>query len=312
MTFDPAFGASERAEDARTRTPRLAGVFTDLVTPFQDDRLDEDAFVALLERQIAAGAQGVVVASGVAGERATLRDGEAARLIELAVKAASGRVTVVADAASNSTASTLALVQEARDLGADAALVAAPWYNRPSQDGVVRHYQAIAAAGALPVLVWDCPARTSLALSLSTVERLTELPGVVGMVDATGDMSRASAIRRMRPEWILLSGHDASTLGYLAQGGDGCVSLAANVSPQAVCVIDAACAMQDWRVARRTHDGLADLDELLALDPVPSAAKLALSMQGLCQAEVRLPITPCPDAVKARLKRAMRSLPPSN
>jgi 4-hydroxy-tetrahydrodipicolinate synthase len=311
MNFNPTSAVSPRAADERLR-PRLAGVFTDLVTPFRDDRVDEEAFVALVERQIEAGAQGVVVASGAAGERPTLRDGEAARLIELAVKSARHRVTVVADAASNSTASTLALVREARDLGADAALVAPPWYNRPSQEGVVRHYQAISATDTLPTLVWDCPTRTSLALSLSTVEKLADLPGVAGIVDATGDMSRASAIRRMCPDWTLLSGHDASTLGYLAQGGDGCVSLAANVSPEAVCVIDAACAMQDWRAARRTHDSLTDLDELLALDPVPSAAKLALSIQGLCRPEVRLPITPCTDAVTARLRRAMRSLPASS
>jgi 4-hydroxy-tetrahydrodipicolinate synthase len=131
-------------------------------------------------------------------------------------------------------------------------------------------------------------------------------------VDATGDMARASAIRRMCPQWTLLSGHDASTLGYLAQGGDGCVSLAANVSPGAICAIEAACAMQDWRAARRTHEGLTELDEMLALDPVPSAAKLALSLLGLCRADVRLPITPCPDSVRARLRRAMRSLPASS
>jgi 4-hydroxy-tetrahydrodipicolinate synthase len=303
-----ALRAHQRGSGEQTR-PRLAGVFTDLVTPFRGDAVDEAAFVALIERQIAAGAQGVIVASGAAGERSTLRDGDVSRLIALAVQAAAGRAAVIADAGANATATAIARAREARDLGADAVLVAPPWYNRPSPEGVVSHYRAIALADTLRILVWDCPARTSLSLSLLTLERLAELPGMAGVVDATGEISRVSALRRIRPDWALLSGQDASRLSHLAQGADGCVSLAANVRPDVVCAIEAASALQDWRGARRMHDHLAELDALLALDPIPSAAKLALSLQGHCRPDVRLPITPCQDAVRERLKGAMGSAP---
>ncbi len=191
MTINPACGAASSGE---TRTPWLVGVFTDLVSPFRDDRIDEDAFIAMVERQIAAGVQGVVVASGGAGERPTLRDGEASRLIALAVKTAAGRAKVIADAASNATASARRLVDEARGLGVDAVLVAQPWYNRPSQEGVLRHFEAIAGAYVPPILVWDCPARTSLALSTATLQHLADLPGVAGIVDASGDMDAVSAL----------------------------------------------------------------------------------------------------------------------
>jgi 4-hydroxy-tetrahydrodipicolinate synthase len=308
MTFNPGLSAHDRASRDEKRAPWLAGVFTDLVTPFRDDRIDEEAFVAMVERQIAAGAQGVVVASGAAGERPTLRDGEASRLIALAVKTTNGRAKVVADAGSNATAFARRLVDEARGFGADAVLVAPPWYNRPSQEGVLRHFESIAGVDAPPILVWDCPERTSLALSIPTLQHLADLPGVIGIVDASGDMSRVSELRRLCPNWSLLSGHDPSTLGYLAQGGHGCVSLAANVCPDAVCALDAAWALQDGREARRIHDGLADLMELLGLDPAPAAAKLALSLGGLCRSDVRLPITPCPEATQACLQRAMRTM----
>ena len=308
MTFNSGLSAHRHTSRDEKRAPWLAGVFTDLVTPFRDDRIDEDAFIALVERQIAAGARGVVVASGVAGERPTLRDGEASRLIALAVKAAAERVKVIADAGSNATASARRLVTEARDLGADAVLLAAPWYNRPSQEGVQRHFESIAGVDAPPILVWDCPARTLLALSVPTLQRLADLPGVIGIVDATGDMSRVSALRHLCPTWSLLSGHDPSTLGYLAQGGDGCVSLAANVCPDGICALAAAWTLQDWREARRVQDGLADLMQLLGLDPAPAVTKMALSFEGLCRSDVRLPITPCPEATQACLKRAMRTM----
>jgi 4-hydroxy-tetrahydrodipicolinate synthase len=291
-----------------TDVPKLAGVLTDLVTPFRDGHIDEDAFVGLIERQIGAGVRGVVVASGYAGERPTLRDGEARRLIELAVETVGRRVAVVADASSNSTASALPGVRQARDLGADAVLVAPPWYNRPSQEGVVRHYQEIAAVDALPILIWDCPARTLLPLTLPTMERLAGMAAIAGVVDATGDMARASALRRLGPDWTLLAGQDASALGHRAQGGDGWVSLVTNVAPQQVAAIDAACARQDWAAAQRMQESLADLAALLNLDPVPSAAKLALSMRGCCDAAVRLPITPCPDAVAAQVARAIEQV----
>jgi 4-hydroxy-tetrahydrodipicolinate synthase len=294
--------------DKTARSLPLTGVFTDLITPFREDRIDEPAFIALVERQIAAGVRGLVVASGAAGEAPTLCPEEASRLIDLCVKTAAGRAVVVAGAASNSTTATIALVRQAQDLGADGALVVAPWYCRPSQEGAFRHYEAIVEAVGFPMLIGDCPSRTSLTFSVATLERMATLPSLVGIVDATGDAARISMLRRSCPDWVMLSGLDPSMLGCLANGGHGCVSLTSNLAPEAVCASYAACAAQDWPAARRMQDRLSDLHDLVALDPVPSTVKLAMSLRGLCRPDVRLPITPCGQPTSARLGRAMRDL----
>lgn len=286
---------------------RLGGILTALVTPFRDGGLDEAAFVSLVERQISAGANGLVVASGVAGEAPTLRRDEARRLIELCVMIAGGQVPVVAGASSNATAAAVALVRQAQDLGAAAALVTTPWYNRPSQEGAFRHFQAIAEAMDFPVLVDNSPARTMTDLSIATLQRLSALPNLIGVVDGSGDATRVTATRRACPDWVVLSGHDPSGLAHLAQGGQGCISLAANLAPQAMTALYAAASAQDWTTARQWQDRLLDLQVALAADPAPAAAKFGLSSLGLCRPDVRLPITPYPDAAGPALLRAMEA-----
>ena len=207
------------------------GVMPALVTPFRDGAVDEKAFVALVERQIAGGVHGVVPV-GTTGETATLSHDEHRRVVELAVKTAAGRVPVIAGAGSNSTEEAIELVAHAKAIGADAALVVTPYYNRPSQEGLYAHYAAINEAVQLPVFVYNVPSRTSVDISNETLARLSKLPNIVGIKDATGDMTRATMQRLLcGDDWILLSGDDLTALGYMAHGGVGCISVTSNVAP---------------------------------------------------------------------------------
>jgi 4-hydroxy-tetrahydrodipicolinate synthase len=281
------------------------GAITALVTPFREGALDEGAFIALVERQIAAGVHGLVPV-GTTGETATLSHAEHRQVVELCVGAAAGRVPVIAGAGSNATAEAIDLVRHARDVGAQGALVVTPYYNRPSQEGLYRHYAAIAEAVDLPVLVYNVPSRTSLDISNETLGRLATIPNIVGIKDATGDVARPSLQRRLcGDEWILLSGDDPSALGYAAQGGQGCISVTANVAPGQCAAVFDAIAKGEWGLARTLQDRLMRLHKALFLDASPSPTKFALAHLGLCAEEVRLPITCCADGVKPEILAAM-------
>ena len=208
-----------------TAAGRFTGLLTAIVTPFRDGELDEAAFAALAERQIAAGVQGLVVATGAAGEAATLRPEEVERLIRLSVQVAGRRILIVADVSSNATVATIVRLRQAQDLGADAALVTAPWCNRPSQEGIHRHYEAVADAAALPILVGNEPVRCRVDIAVDTLRRLAALPGIVGLVDFSGDPTRIGAVMDACPDWALLCGDDPSSLGHRVYGGHGAVSL---------------------------------------------------------------------------------------
>src|SRR5579872_1445880 len=213
--------------------PSFRGVFTALVTPFRRGAVDEAAFVALVERQIAAGVHGLVPV-GTTGEGSTLSHAEHRRVIELCVRTAAGRVPVIAGAGSNATAEAIELTQHAKEIGADAVLSVTPYYNRPSQEGLYRHFAAIAEAVEIPMVLYNVPSRTSVDISNDTVARLAKLPNIVGIKDATGDLPRASLQRLMcGPDWVMLSGDDPSALGYIAHGGHGCISVTSNVAPAA-------------------------------------------------------------------------------
>ena len=212
--------------------PLFRGVIPALVTPFRDGAIDEEIYVALIERQIAGGVHGLVPV-GTTGESATLTHAEHYKAVELCVRTAAGRVPVVAGAGSNSTAEAIELVRHAKTVGADAALVVTPYYNCPSQEGLYAHYQAINDAVQMPVLIYNVPTRTSVDISNDTVARLAELPNIVGIKDATGDMTRISFQRlRCGADWVLLSGDDPTALGYMVHGGHGCISVSANVAPE--------------------------------------------------------------------------------
>ena len=281
------------------------GVLPALVTPFADGKVDEAAFMRLVERQIVGGVHGLVPV-GTTGETATLSHDEHRRVVDLCVTTAAGRVPVVAGAGSNSTAEAIELVAHAKAAGAQGALVVTPYYNRPSQEGLYQHYRAINDAVDLPVLVYNVPSRTSVDIANETLARLSALPNIVGIKDATGDLPRASLQRLMcGPDWVMLSGDDPSALGYMAHGGHGCISVTANVAPGPCAKFFDACMAGDWTGALALQDRLVRLHKALFLDASPAPTKFALAHLGLCRPDVRLPIAPCAEAVKADIVAAM-------
>ena len=281
------------------------GAITALVTPFKDGVLDEDAFTALVERQIAGGVHGLVPV-GTTGETSTLSHEEHRRVVELCVATAKGRVPIIAGAGSNATAEAIELAGHAKAVGADAALIVTPYYNRPSQEGLYRHYAAINEAVQLPVFVYNVPSRTAVDISNETLARLAKLPNIVGIKDATGDLTRASAQRLMcGEEWIMLSGDDPSALAYMAHGGHGCISVTANVAPDGMASFFNALLNKDWETALYWQDRLIRLHKALFLDASPSPTKFALAHLGLCSEDVRLPIAPCAEAVRPQVLEAM-------
>ncbi|HXQ14162.1 MAG TPA: 4-hydroxy-tetrahydrodipicolinate synthase [Caulobacteraceae bacterium] len=286
--------------------PSFRGVFTALVTPFRRGELDEAAFVALVERQIAGGVHGLVPV-GTTGESATLSHEEHRRVVELCVATAAGRVPVIAGAGSNSTAEAIELTRHAKQVGANAVLAVTPYYNRPSQEGLYRHYAAMAEAVDFPIVVYNVPSRTSVDITNETLARLARLPNIVGIKDATGDLPRASLQRLMcGPDWVMLSGDDPSALGYVAHGGHGCISVTSNVAPAACAAFFNAALGGDWKTALSWQDRLVRLHKGLFLDASPAPTKFALAHLGFCADEVRLPIAPCSEAVKPAILEAMR------
>jgi 4-hydroxy-tetrahydrodipicolinate synthase len=284
----------------------IKGVITALATPFRDGAVDEKAFGVLVERQLAAGVDGVVPV-GTTGESAVLSHAEHQKVVALCVEIVNGRAKVIAGAGSNSTSEAISLVRHASDAGADAALVITPYYNRPSQEGLYQHFKAINDAVELPVVLYNVPARTAVDMSNDTVARLAELRNIAGIKDATGDLERLSLMRLMVPEtFALVSGDDPTFLGYVAHGGQGVISVTANVAPEAVVAQWGALRGGDYLGALHWQDRLIRLHKALFLDASPAPAKDALSRLNLCREELRLPLAPGSDAVKPEIEAAMR------
>lgn len=283
-----------------------------LVTPFRDNRVDEAAYRELIERQIAGGSAAVVPV-GTTGESATLTHEEHRRAVSICLDTVRGRVPVIAGCGSNATHEAVGLVEFAKAEGADAALVVCPYYNRPDQEGLYQHFHAIAEAVALPLVVYNVPSRTSSDILPATVGRLSRHPNIVGIKDATGDMSRVMMHANLcGDEFCQLSGDDPSALGFLAMGGKGCISVTANVVPEPVSAMHAAMAVGNLEEARRIEGELIDLHKALFLSPSPGPTKYALSTLGLCTDELRLPLVGPNEAVRthvdAALKRALRAV----
>ncbi len=287
--------------------PLFRGAIPALVTPFRDGEVDEPAFRALVERQIGAGVHGLVPV-GTTGETATLSHDEHRRVVERCVEVSAGRVPVIAGAGSNSTDEAIELTRHAKAIGAAAALVVAPYYNRPSQEGIYQHFAAINAAVQLPVVLYNVPSRCGVDMSNDTVARLAKLPNVVGIKDATGDMARPSVMRlTCGDDFTLLSGDDPTTLGYIAHGGHGCISVTCNVVPEPFVALVEASMAGDFATARSFQDRLIGLHRGLFFDASPAPTKYALARLGLCTEDVRLPITPCAEAVRPQVEEAMRA-----
>jgi 4-hydroxy-tetrahydrodipicolinate synthase len=281
------------------------GVITALVTPFRDGLIDEAAFRRLVERQIEGGVHGVVPV-GTTGETATLSPEEHKRVVELCVEIVAGRVSVIAGAGANATAEAIDLVKHAKTVGADGALVVVPYYNRPSQEGMYQHYAAIDAAVDFPVIVYNVPSRTGSDISNDTLARLAKLKNIRGVKDATGDLARASLMRLMCGEdFCMLSGDDPTGVAYIAHGGHGLISVTSNVAPRASAERMNAAMAGDFKTALAWQDKLIRLDKALFADASPSPTKFALAEMGLCAEDLRLPITPCSDAVKPMIRDAI-------
>jgi 4-hydroxy-tetrahydrodipicolinate synthase len=285
--------------------PLFKGVITALITPFRDGQVDEAAFVKLVHRQIDAGVDGVGPV-GTTGETATLSHDEHRRVVELCVETVAGRAAVVAGCGSNCTAEAVELARHAKRVGADAALVVSPYYNRPSQEGVYAHYAALNEAVQLPIIVYNVPSRTASDVSAETMARLAKLPNIVGVKDATGDLARASLMRKTCGEgFAMLSGDDPTALGYVAHGGHGCISVSSNVAPEAYVAFMRAALQGAFADALAWQDRLIGLHKALFADASPGPTKWALNRLGLCSSEVRLPLTACNAEAQQLVSAAM-------
>lgn len=284
----------------------IKGSIPALVTPFKDGALDLDTLKKLVDWQIAEGSSALVPV-GTTGESPTLTHEEHRTVVAKVVEYAAGRVPVIAGAGSNSTVEGIGLIRFAQEAGADAALVVTPYYNKPTQAGLIAHYRALHDASDLPIIIYNIPGRSVVDMSPDTMGELAKLPRIVGVKDATGKLERVSQQRiTCGPDFVQLSGEDATALGFNAHGGVGCISVTANVAPRLCAEFQAATLAGDYAKALDYQDRLMPLHEAIFLEPGLAGAKYALSRLGRCEEEVRLPLVGVSDGVKARIDAAMR------
>jgi 4-hydroxy-tetrahydrodipicolinate synthase len=289
----------------RDSRDRIKGSMPALITPFKNGAVDEGAFRRLVSWQIAEGSYGLVPA-GTTGESATLSHEEHMRVVRICVDEAAGRVPVIAGAGSNSTAEAISLTRHAKDVGADAVLSVAPYYNRPTQEGLYRHFAAIAEAVDIPIIIYNIPGRSVVEVSVETMARLARISNIVGVKDATANLARPSRERAAcGKSFRLLSGEDITSLGYMAHGGHGCISVTANVAPKLCAQFQEACMQGAFETALALQDLLTPLHDAMFCESSPAPVKFAASELGLCTDEVRLPIVAATEAARARVREAM-------
>ena len=277
-----------------------------LVTPFRDGAVDDDALKSLVEWHIDEGSHGLVPV-GTTGESPTLSHEEHEHVIDVVVRATAGRLPVIAGAGSNSTAEAVRLLQFAERAGADAGLVVTPYYNKPTQRGLIEHYRALGECCDLPIVIYNIPGRSVIDMGPDTMGELSKLPTIVGVKDATGDVVRVSQQRAScGADFIQLSGEDASALGFNAHGGVGCISVTANVAPRLCAEFQEASLAGDTSRALELQDILMPLHTAVFIEPGLVGAKYGLSVLGKCSEEVRLPLTPALPETRARIDDAMR------
>ena len=286
----------------------FSGSMTAIITPFRDGQIDAQALQRLIDFQLANGTS-AIVPCGSTGESATLTHQEHIDVLSLVVKFVKGRVPVIAGTGSNSTAEAIALTRAAKEAGASAALLISPYYNKPTQEGIYRHYKAVAEAASLPLIVYNIPGRTASKIDAATVARLAELEHIVGLKEATGSLDEVQEVIRLCGDRIeLYSGDDSLTLPILAVGGVGAISVLANILPRETADLVAACLRGDLASARRLHYRVLPLIRVLTLETNPIPIKAALSMMGYCRDELRPPLLPMSDAPRATLRAALRQM----
>ncbi|MGH6828805.1 MAG: 4-hydroxy-tetrahydrodipicolinate synthase [Rhizomicrobium sp.] len=285
---------------------RIKGSIPALITPIREGKVDERAFRRLVSWQIEQGSQGLVPC-GTTGESPTLSHEEQIRVIEICVEEAAGRVPVIAGAGSNSTEEAIALHRGAKEVGADAVLSVTGYYNKPSQEGQYRHFKALAEAVDIPILLYNIPGRAIVEIGVETMARLSQIPGIIGVKDATANLMRPTRERNAcRRDWRFLSGEDGTALGYMAHGGHGCISVTANVAPRLSAEFQDACLGGKFDRARELHDKLMPLHDAMFCEPSPAPVKYGVSLRGYCTAEVRLPLVELSEAGRVCVREAMR------
>jgi len=284
------------------------GSLVALITPFRNGELDEKAFGDFVEWQIQEGTDGLVPV-GTTGETPTLSHQEHRRVVELCIEVAKGRVPVIAGAGSNSTREAIALTQHAKTVGADAALVVTPYYNKPTQEGLFQHYKAIHEAVDLPIIIYNIPGRSIVDMSVATMARLAKLPRIVGVKDATNDLARPMRTRiACGRDFCILSGEDATAIQLMAGGGHGCISVTANIAPRLCSEMHRAWQGGDIAKVMDLQERLMPLHDAMFCETSPGPVKYAASLLGKCTAEVRLPLCEIAEASKQRVKEVMTAV----
>ena len=283
----------------------LQGSMPALITPFKNGAVDLEGLKALVEWHIAEGSHGLVPV-GTTGESPTLSHEEHEEVVSAVVEAAAGRIPIVAGAGSNNTAESLRFMHHAKDVGASAALVVTPYYNKPTQEGLIAHFKTLHDACDLPIVIYNIPGRSVVDMSPETMGELAKLSRIIGVKDATGDLARVCQQRiTCGPDFLQISGEDATAHGFNAQGGIGCISVTANVAPALCAQLQEACLAGDYSTALTLQDRLMPLHQAIFTEPGLVGAKYGLSLLGRCEDSVRLPLTPLSDLTKALIEQAM-------
>ena len=290
-----------------TKTAKFRGTFTALITPFKNGKVDEKAFQDFVAWQIKQGVHGLVPC-GTTGESPTLSHKEHMRVTELCIEVADGKVPVMAGAGSNSTSEAIEFTKHAAKAGADAVLIVAPYYNKPSQEGLYQHFKAVSESAKIPLFIYNIPGRSVVNISDETLARLSKLPNIAGLKDATGDLARPLTLRATGSKLIQMSGEDMTAVGFNAQGGVGCISVTSNVMPKACAAVQEACLKGDFKTALAKHEKLVTLHNVMFCETNPVPAKYAVSLLGKCRPDVRLPLVELSDAGKKRIRDAMQAL----
>ncbi|MBL6946243.1 MAG: 4-hydroxy-tetrahydrodipicolinate synthase [Rhodospirillales bacterium] len=276
-----------------------------LITPFKDGEVDEPSFRDFVEWQIQEGSDGLVPC-GTTGESPTLSHEEHMRVIDVCIETAKGRVPVIAGAGSNSTAEAIGFVKHAMGAGADAALVVTPYYNKPTQEGLYRHYKTLNDAAMIPIIIYNIPGRSIVDMTVETMARLAELPNIVGVKDATNDLARPMRTRlACGPDFCIMSGEDGTAVPLLSGGGHGCISVTANVAPRLCAEVQTAWRDGDLKSVMALQETLMPLHDAMFCETSPGPVKYAAHLLGKCSAEARLPICEIADSSKETVKKAM-------
>jgi len=286
----------------REEQAMFQGSIVAIITPFKDGKIDEKSFGDLIEFHISAGTDGIVPC-GTTGESATLSYDEHNRLVRLAVEAAAGRIPIIAGTGSNSTEEAIYLTRYARECGADGALLITPYYNKPTQEGLYRHFKEIAEEVDIPLILYNVPGRTGVNLLPETVARLAEVENIVGIKEASGSMTQICWLYRLCGDRLaILSGEDAINFPVLASGGKGMISVTANIVPARMGEMWDAFVRGEIDRSREIHYELFDLHQTLFIETNPIPVKTALAMMGMCTEELRLPLCPMSEGNRKRLK----------